>query len=511
MNALTSSFNPQSARWETAAIVIALLSAGAGIVLLAVRTYYAISFAEPLYTVTSGAEEESLYAIWKQIKGLPVYADPHRIPFAGSYYNWLFFESYGWIAGFVLNVLGLADAWLPTVTRLTTLVICVIGTVFIYRFFMLLTGPCTRIVKAVALALALLNFFGPLAGFWSIATNVEFAANLFLIASIHVFVRFHEEKPMVAILLFCVTAYLAWAMKQNYVFSIGAVGIYLLWKRQWKSLAILIIVLPAAWAVTLFAGSELYFKLLLLRGTDQTVVLARLGRNLINAGPKTLPVTIGLAAVLFVIMRSTVARDRLFGHPHVPFLVIAFVTTTAFVLPMNTLLGASENYFFPVMILGSAIIVVALSRFDVTGEFARPILVASTLGWAANFLAVLAVLMGFVGTLSTRNWHRDHAALKACLATLPRPAFTTKLYNMLPWMYPARHHFVLSFHYPRDRAAGRKFERGGIGGMIQDRYFAALLLTVPDGLFDGAVVPNGYELRGQCGGQDVWLRRGAQR
>ena len=78
---------------------------------------------------------------------------------------------------------------------------------------------------------------------------------------------------------------------------------------------------------------------------------------------------------------------------------------------------------------------------------------------------------------------------------------------MLPWIYPGAPHFILAYNYRRDRAAGRRFERDGIGGLIADGYFGALLMNVPTGRFDGAQIAVRYEKRGRCGEQDIWLRR----
>jgi hypothetical protein len=120
------------------------------------------------------------------------------------------------------------------------------------------------------------------------------------------------------------------------------------------------------------------------------------------------------------------------------------------------------------------------------------------------------VLAGFTGVLSTRDWHEKHTTIRQCMDELPRPAFTTSVYNHLPLMYPAEHHFILAYNYTRDRAAGRRFERGGIGGLIADGYFASLLLTVPDGHFDSTRIADGYQRTGRCAGVDVFRRRPAR-
>jgi len=503
--------NVVMSRLEKIAAPVAALSAGAGIVLLAVRMYYAISFGEPLQTVTSGAEEESLFSIWKQIQGLPVYADPHRIPFAASYYNWLFFQTYGWITGFVLQALGLGDSWLPTVTRLITFSVCVAGSFLLYRFFLLIAAPRQPYLKVLAPALAIYVFSGPLAGFWTIATNVEFIATVFLILSVFVFARLYDSSPVWAVVWFCVTAYMSWAMKQNYIFSAGAVGLFLLFGKDWRALGVLVVMLPLAWAATIFAGSDEYRNLLFLLDSEKTFRLDQLVRNLANAGAKTLPLSLGLAGAVAAAWRWRGTMQRLWSVPFFPVPAYGLLVSVVFLVPMSSWYGAAENYYFPIVFFASTILIMAVSRLGTSDGAGRLVLSAITIGWLGNLLAILAVLGGFAGVLSTRDWHDKHAATKQCMETLPRPAFIGSPYNLLPWMYPAEHHFILAYNYRQDRAAGRRFERGGIGGLIADGYFAALLLTVPDGEFDGAVLPDGYVLHDQCAGQDVWIRRDVRR
>jgi hypothetical protein len=98
-------------------------------------------------------------------------------------------------------------------------------------------------------------------------------------------------------------------------------------------------------------------------------------------------------------------------------------------------------------------------------------------------------------------------AAKACLEKMPPPAFSPNPYTMLPWMHPGNTHFILAYNYAPDRRAGRRFERGGIGGLIGEGFFASLYLAAPDGKYDGAELSRRYVKRGRCGGQDIWLRR----
>ena len=60
------------------------------------RFFLNTSFTQPLHITTSGYEEESLYALWKYLyRPQEVYSDFHNMPFAASYFNWLFYSAYG--------------------------------------------------------------------------------------------------------------------------------------------------------------------------------------------------------------------------------------------------------------------------------------------------------------------------------------------------------------------------------------------------------------------------------
>ena len=54
--------------------VVAAASVAACVALMVVRVVSAVSFHEPMHLITSGWEQESLFAIWKSLEGLAVYA-----------------------------------------------------------------------------------------------------------------------------------------------------------------------------------------------------------------------------------------------------------------------------------------------------------------------------------------------------------------------------------------------------------------------------------------------------
>ena len=96
---------------------LALMTAFACVLLAVLRIGSEMSFHQPKHRPTSGLEEEALFSVWKVSQHQPVYADPFQIPYAISYFNWLFYSSYGLAGTLALNLLKIDAGWLPTLTR----------------------------------------------------------------------------------------------------------------------------------------------------------------------------------------------------------------------------------------------------------------------------------------------------------------------------------------------------------------------------------------------------------
>ena len=73
----------------------------------------------------------------------------------------------------------------------------------------------------------------------------------------------------------------------------------------------------------------------------------------------------------------------------------------------------------------------------------------------------------------------------------------------LEWRNPAEHHFVLGYNYLLDRQVWLAFVRGSINGLIQEGYFAALLLKQQNGWLDSA---DFKRLSKPCGEFIVYIR-----
>jgi hypothetical protein len=232
-----------------------------------------------------------------------------------------------------------------------------------------------------------------------------------------------------------------------------------------------------------------------------------------NAAIKLAPALAGAAALVVALalanghgLAKTLYRDdvALFG-------VLGTGVTSAVVLPIASQTGSAENYFFP---LALYLIMAVLAGWrlveQVDGRGKTIMRVAVTGGWVALAAAVALVLVGRYGVIDLRYQHAAFMNIKACADTLPRPLYIDRSELHLPWLTPGTEPFVLSYTYARERDAGARFARGGIGGLVAEGHFAAIFLRGgPAEAVDGAPL-DGYRRvtdNPVCAGRGIYLRR----
>ena len=479
---------------------LALASAGLGVVLMGLRAYHAISFTEPLQLATSGAEYESLYVLWKYLNGLTLYVDHHKIPFAGTFYNWLYYGFYGEILKWSLISLSLGDEWIPTVTRLISSFGMVFGTWASYQCFCELGGNLSTDLRRLSLAFALFLFFGPLMGFFGIATAPDIWGVAFDLFGVYLLLHYFDRSPVKAIVFFCLFAYVAWSFKQIFVFTPGAVGIFLLLRRDWKLLGLLIVLMWGGWFITLVVGGEQYAATMLnFGGTKVTLESDRLFLNLNRFLRKTTPITIAILALMYVAVKVTVMKDVSAWIRQVQekgasinlksFAVIGLFLTAFISIPASAKQGASEIYYLTLSFFASLTIILFFSWILARSAIPKLALTLLALGWLLNILAVGSVFAGYNGTISLIKFHENFRIARNCLRTknLESPVFVDNQYLALPWMVQSDQNFVLQTSYPWDRSAGIKMESNGIGGLLDSGYFkSAIIGSSSGGRYDGS-------------------------
>ncbi|MBT3305754.1 MAG: hypothetical protein HN377_04655 [Alphaproteobacteria bacterium] len=395
----------------------------------------------------------------------------------------------------------------------------IFGTWITAKLFFEFPAAGNENLKRLSLAFALVIFFGPMMGFFGIATQPDIWGFAFDVTAIYVFLRFYGRRPLLGIVLFCIFAYLAWSFKQIFVFSTGTVGLFLLLGRDWKMLGILIILSVSAWGITLALGTPQYVKTMISFGGSSVLLeWSQILRNLTNAGIKFLPLLLGLAGILSAIIWNPKSRvfvkdaitnifsgapDNQFG-----FALLGSIVTASIVLPASAKLGAAENYYFMFSFFLSLLFLSALAKMETAGEWPAMVSFPLSLGWLLHALAICLVLGGVTGVLSTRPQHTVMSSISKCRIekNLPSPVFMGNPYLSLPWMNPAKQHFVIQTNYRWDKPRGMKMEGDGIGGLIDKGYFATIVIegTTVDGSDLGR-----YRMRDdKCGGFNIFERIG---
>ena len=190
------------------------------------------------------------------------------------------------------------------------------------------------------------------------------------------------------------------------------------------------------------------------------------------------------------------------------FVLIGFACATLLTTVTSTKIGSGDYYYFVFSYYAALVGVKGFVLLE--GEQRRsnsicPIVVfrgLSTLGWLANIVAVIVVLVGFRGVVSVREQNNFYVSVRECVQQLPKPVFIDDGYLSLPWMNPSKINFVLSWSYPIERRRGMRFERGGIGGLITEGYFESLLLNSDStSTYDGAGLGGYVKAPSHC---DVW-------
>jgi hypothetical protein len=499
---------PANNSFKTLAVV-SVVSVGFCLVLMGLRVLSAASFSEALHLITSGWEQGPLFSVWKAMSGDAVYADRYKLPFAVSYYNWLFYKSYGWFAGFVLGAFGLADAWLPTAARLFTAIGMALGAAVCYASFVVVAKIEDRWVKLLALSFALFVFFGPLVGFWGFTVRPEVWSLALECLVVLAFWRLYPRWPLQAAIICAVIAYLAWSFKQGNVFSTVTVGLFLLYRRDWKAVFLFSGLLITGYVATFIIGGQVYLDSLFQTGRlgfDASLAL----RNLVNFALKSAPVLAALGVLGVVFARSKARRRALFENESVAFALIGLLVSVAITLPLTAKVGAAENYYFIVSYFICLVVLCGYGTLSRGGENAAPLVIgASIFGWGANVVAVGVVLFGLQGVLSVADQHETNIKTQACLEGLQKPVFIDNQYASLPWMNTSKPIIFLSWNYTvAESGKNAAFERGGVGGMIEDSFFAALALNgEAQSEYDGGSLDAYRPRPGLCAGMTVYQRK----
>lgn len=456
---------------------VCLFSIALTVAVFCLRIYYSVSFSQTYHFLTSGSEEESFYAAWKYVHGLPVFVDFHKSPFAASYFNWAFYVGYGSVIKLVLGVLQLGDEWIPTIGRIITLAGCAAGFLVARKIARRLIRPHN--LSLLQTALLLFFFAGYLMGFWAITVRPDVWALTFELTGFYFFLRSLDSGKRSGLLAAGLFFYLSWSFKQNFVGLFGGCLAYLLLRKKFSDAVGFFLPFAAAAALTYFAGSPDY-RYLLFKSQLRMKITPSIGfANLKLALSKSLPMvllTVGLAAVVWRQHSYRAAWQKIRQDSRLQLLVLCFGISLLLFLFMSMKEGASDNYFFTPFVTLTFLLGYVSIRLRGSKPYQQALLWVFVPACLLNAGEGALIMTGKFGQINRRPYSKQYETVKRILDTLPKPVLFEKdnIAN-LPWINSSPQNFILATTYYYKDAYGDAFEYGGIEGLMQKGYFSAVV------------------------------------
>jgi hypothetical protein len=435
------------------------------------RISSAVALDRPFLGNTSGCEEEALFSVWKAANGYEVYNNPWLPPFSASYFGWLFYQVYGWWAKAGLAVSGLEDAWLPTFTRIFTLIGLLACIGVFYRLLQTGANRAATFPPSLLFGLAALVFINPLFHWWAFTTRADVWALAWELAALLAAFCYAKSGRARAVVLVGVFAFLAWSFRQTNISVLAGFGLWLLVNRRWKVLLPMVASMAVAFGVTMavlgmnFIDSA--FTANALSGDMRSSVAIANASSALTKDP-LLTLALGAAFVLVFFAGK-------WWHDNTSRLAFLVAATSVFLAAaLAAKVGASSNYYLPPAALVPLFVLVALSRCEFSSFLNAGFIGA---GAAGIGLASALVLSGASGNLRSPGDERLHE-MRALRRELREPVFSTDRVVNLPWILGnGPESYVFGYAYQRMlEAKPEKFTGGTIADLLRGGRFSTLIM-----------------------------------
>ena len=459
----------------------------------------AVRLSPPFLGATSGGEEEPLFAVWKAIRGLPVYGDPWLPPFTDSAYGWLFYHAYALWSEVWLAACGLDDVWLPTVSRTFTLVGLVVAIIGLRR--VLQTTPAGR--GGLVWPLAAAAVVNPLFHWWSFTTRPDVwavALELVALAAATRAVVSDRFAPLMPVAMAC---YLAWSFRQSNVSVLVGVGAVLLIAGRWRHLAALVALMAAAFGGTIVALGRSFWEsaivAMALAGSMEPARAMRIAAVSLAQDPL-------LAVSVVALVPLAVAWRRWWSDPVARLLVLTATFAFGWNLVLSARHGANGNYHMPAAVLLPAAVLAAVGQGSDRRLRCEGLVATAAAGLLAAGLVVLAGVRGRLAPEDDGPMHR----LRSLRDRLPRPIFCTHVAANAPWVLgDGADSMVVGFPYEGMLAARpERFAAGTVEAMLRDGRFGTIVFAERHGRWHEADADLAdYEPGPECPGFTIRVKR----
>jgi hypothetical protein len=405
------------------------------------RLYFSLDYE----VLTSGCEEESLYAVWKYVYNLDLYQPNSKFPFTSSYFNANFYFFYGEICKFFILHLKINHSSLPIITRLISVAFTLGILMITYKLFRINNSKNESAFIAIILVL------NPYLGFWSITCRPDIGATFFSIWALYNFQKFNYKINYTVILLLV----LAWSFKQSFIFT----ALYIFLFHGIKNINFIKIVIFTLLIVSTIATSIYFYG----NNYIDSIFLGQKNQGLdFHAGLKNLLLFFIKASPLIII---TVVLKTWKNYS----LLLSTIFILTFILTCKD--GASDNYY-----LEFYFIIIAIISTNKKGQ-----LEPYNFYLIPQIFILLALLLGIKGNLKPEKFI-DHELTSLFNGRGEKSAVLNHPALNLPWIIhgPIENiYHVKSFTYDIDFSKS-KFDYGGIYGTLNNNIYKRIFLKRAD-------------------------------
>lgn len=426
--------------------------------------------AEPTLAGTSGCEEEAWFSVWKSVQGLPVYSDPWSPPFAGSYFGWLFYKTYGLISGLVLRGWQLEEAWLPAVCRWITAGFFLLSAATYFRIFRSFATPRgQRIGLPVLFTVLVLG--NPLFHWWSFTVRADMGALAGELLGLWFALRYVKCCRGRDLWGVAAATYLAWSFRPTSISVLTGMGLWLLTERKWRELFQLVAGMAVAFGLSLLCLGQLFVQNVFVANVLSGELLGSVLKANVWLALKQDPLF--LTAVLclpFVIAQAWAQR----GESTTRLLTITAGLSVGWALLFSAKVGAAANYYFvPACLLPLAAWVTLGGRES--SLRAKGFLAMAAAGMVGVSLLILSGRVGALQPPSDSHLHE----LRKLRSSLKRPIFCTDRVGNLPWVLgDGGQSMMFGYAYTGMLAKKpEKFREGTLRSLLLEKKFATVVVS----------------------------------
>jgi hypothetical protein len=448
-----------------------VVTAFACVTLAFLRVAAETSFHKPVHRPTTGLEEEALFSIWKVSEHQPVYADSFQIPYAISYFNWLFYTGYGLVGTLALKVLGLDSGWLPTVARFLTLFLtfaCGLGFWMVAQEGRLWPEGWSGLQKVCVAAIAAFN---PLFGFLIFTARPDVAALFCELAGLALTLRYLRTQRRLLLAAATIVLFCAWSFKQTSVLVVSGICLWFLLNRRFSEFRLVSVISGALYLTTFLIGGQNYFYAVVQSQANCGFHFLLGADNLLRACQKSFL----LPLALLVWSAAALSRHPEWRKPTRSPISVIFVFSLVWCAVLSMKEGASAYYFVGPFMLAMLWLVGFVTTTGCLREspILRRVVVA---GLCLQLLGVGLACLGRARVDRSSVEQQRHQRLAQKLDPLPGPILVSERFDNLPWIQRKPPNFMYAYTYWFDRAAGKSYGQGGLGGLIRSHYFKTIVL-----------------------------------